>query len=178
MKFIKDILWFDLSTTGPDPEKDNIIQLSAILLDKNSLLEKGVFNFYVRVSLLDAIITKHASLLNIPFEELRKSPKIYDVTKKFHTTFGNKVLLATHNTQSLFFLKNAFKKALIPFDYDNHILELWTLGYIYTLNYGMKKMPTFDTFVHYFGLKQVNRQDSLEKCRLAVEIFRKIIKAS
>src|SRR5258708_7144499 len=140
MKFIKDILWFDLTTTGPDSEKDNIIQLSAVLLDKDNLLEKAVFNFYVRVSLLDAIITKHAQLLNIPFDDLRKSQKIYDVIKKFHSTFGNKVLLATHNTQSLFFLKNAFKKALIPFNYDSHILELWTLGYIYTLNYGIRKM--------------------------------------
>ncbi len=178
MKFIKDILWFDLTTTGPDSEKDNILQLSAVLLDKDNLLEKATFNSYVRVSLLDGILTNHAQILNIPFDDLRKSPKIYDAIKKFQTTFGSKVLLATHNTLSLFFLKNAFKKALIPFDYDNHILELWTLGYVYALNYGMKKMPTFDTFVNYFGLKQTNRQDALEKCRLAVEIFRKIIKAT
>jgi DNA polymerase III alpha subunit (gram-positive type) len=107
---------------------------------------------------------------------MQKSPKIYDTIKKFHDTFGTNLLLATHNISSLIFLKNSFKKAFVPFDYDNHVLELWTLGYIYTLNYGLKKIPTFNTFVDHFRLKQKNRHNALEKARLSAEIFRKIIK--
>lgn len=176
MKFIKDILLFDIETTAPDPDKDPIIQLSAVLLDKDNLLEKDNFNSYVRVSLLDGTITAHADILNIEFEALRKSPKIYDVIKQFRDHFGTKALLASHNTVNLFFLKNAFKKAALPFDYDYHLLDLWTLGYIYTLNYGIKKMPTFHTFLDHFGLKQKNRHSAMERCRLSAEIFRKIIK--
>jgi hypothetical protein len=77
---------------------------------------------------------------------------------------------------NLLFLKAAFRKVLVPFDYNLHSLDLWTLGYIYTLNYGLKKMPSFHTFVEYFKLKQKNPSDSMEKVRLEVEIFRKIIK--
>ncbi len=176
MKFVKDILLFDLETTGPDADKDNIIQLSAILLDKDNLLEKNFFNSYVRVSLLDATITQHAEILNIPFDEMRKSLKIYDVIKKFHQTFDNNALLATHNLANVLFLRNGFKKAVIPFDYDKHVLELWTLGYIYTMNYGIKKMPTFNTMLDHFHMKQKNRHNALEKVRLAAEVFRKIIK--
>ena len=44
MKFIKDLLFFDINTTGPDTDKDNIVQLSAILIDKHNLLEKDYFN--------------------------------------------------------------------------------------------------------------------------------------
>jgi len=176
MKFIKDILLFDLETTGPEADKDNIIQLSAILLDKDNLLEKGFFNSYVRVSLLDGTISQHAELLHIPFATMQKSPKIYDAVKKFHQEFGKDALLATHNLNNVLFLRQAFKKAVIPFDYDRHVLELWTLGYIYTLNYGIKKMPTFQTLLDHFRMKRKNRHDALEKTRLAADIFRKIIK--
>jgi DNA polymerase III epsilon subunit-like protein len=176
MKFIKDILIIDIETTGSDIDKDNIIQLSAVVLDKDNLLEKNFFNSYVRVSLLDGTITQHADLLHIPFETLRKSPKIYDAVKRLNADLGTSYLLAVHNLDKLLFLRNAFKKTLLPWNYDNHVLELWTLGYIYTLNYGIKKMPTFHTFIDHFHLKLKNRADSLERARLSAEIFRKIIK--
>ena len=86
------------------------------------------------------------------------------------------MFLATHSFQSLLFLRNAFKKAAVPFDYDSHVIQLWTLGYIYTLNYGLKKMPTLSTFLDYFRLKQKKPQDAMEKARLEADVFRKIIK--
>ncbi len=178
MRFIKDILLFEVETTGPNVDRDVIIQLSAIVLSKDNLLEKDYFNSYVRVSLLDGTITQHAELLNIPFETLRKSPKIYDAIKTFHTHFDNSVLLATHSIDNVLFLKNAFKKAAIPFDYDFHVLELWTIGYLYTLQYGIKKMPTFHTFLDHFNLKQKNRHNALEKARLSGDILRHMIKSA
>ena len=81
MKFIKDLLFFEIQTTGQDPDKDSIIQLSAILLDKDNLLEKNNFNSYIRVSYLDSIINDHAKLLHTDYESLRKSPKVYDAIK-------------------------------------------------------------------------------------------------
>lgn len=176
MKFIKDLLFFEVQTTGADPDKDVILQLAGVLLDKDNLLEKGSFNSCVRVSYLDSIITEHAKLLHVDFETLRKSPKIYDVIKQFHNKFATNLLLATHSVNNVLFLKNAFKKAVVPFDYDSHIIQLWTLGYIYTLNYGLKKMPTFNTFLDYFKLKQKQPFDAMEKARLAAEVFQRIIK--
>jgi DNA polymerase III alpha subunit (gram-positive type) len=130
MKFIKDILLFEVNTTGPNPDKDSVLQLAAVLLDKDNLLEKANFNSYVRVSLLEAIITEHAELLNIPFAVMQRSPKIYDTIKKFNATFPKTALLATQNINSLFFLKNSFKKAAISFDFDIRVLDLWTLVHI------------------------------------------------
>jgi DNA polymerase III epsilon subunit-like protein len=176
MKFIKDILFFETQTTGLDTEKDSIIQLSAILLDKDNLLEKGNYNSYIRISYLDSVILEHCKILHTEYETLRKSPKIYDAIKSFYNQFGNDLILGTLNFNNVLFLKNSFKKALVPFDYNQHIIQLWTIGYIYILNYGLKKMPTFHTFVDYFKLKQKHPYDSLEKVRLEAEIFRKIIK--
>jgi len=176
MRFIKDILFFELQTTGQDTEKDNIIQLSAVLLDKDNLLEKANFNSYVRVSFLDSVITEHSKMLQIDFDTLKKSPKIYDTIKRFGAQFGTDLLLATHNVANLLFLRNAFKKSSIRFEYDSHILDLWTLGYIYTLNYGIKKMPTFNTFLDIFKLEQKRPYDALEKVRLEADVFRRFIK--
>jgi len=176
MKFIKDILFFEVQTTGYDTDKDSIIQLSAVLLDKDNLLEKNNFNTFIRVSYLDSIITEHAKILHTDYETLRKSPKVYDAIKNFHNKFGRDLLLATHSSNNLWFLKNAYKKAAVAYDYDYHVIQLWTLGYIYTLNYGLNKMPTFQTLLEYFRLKQEKPYNMLEKVRLEAEIFRRIIR--
>jgi DNA polymerase III epsilon subunit-like protein len=73
MKFIKDLLFFEISTTGPDLDKDNIIQLSAVLIDKDNLLEKDFFNSYIRISYLDSLLLAHSKLLNIDYEKMKKS---------------------------------------------------------------------------------------------------------
>jgi len=176
MKFIKDLLFFEIQTTGQNTDKDSVIQLSAVLLDKDNLLEKANFNQYIRVSYLDSVMNEHAKMLHTDYETLKRSLKIYDVIKQFHSKFGRDLLLATHNVTNLLFLKAAFRKAVVTFDYDQHLVELWTLGYIYTLNYGLKKMPTFTTFLDHFSLKQKRPFDSMEKVRLEAEVFRKIIK--
>lgn len=176
MKFIKDILFFDLTTTGTDVDKDNVIQIAAVLLKKENLLETNFFSSYIRVSYLDSFINAHAAILNIAPEIMRKSPKVYDAVKAFHAYFGNDFLLATGNSHNTLFLKNAFKKASVPFDYDSKVLDLWTLGYVYTLNNGLKKMPSMTTFADYLGLKLKSPSDALERVRLQAEIFRRIIK--
>lgn len=175
MRFIKDLLFFELNTTGPDTDKDNILQLSAVLIDKNNFLEKDYFNSYVRVSYLDSVILEHSKLLGITSDVLRKSPKIYDVIKQFKSRFGNQAILGTHSLNNLMFLRAGFKKAALPFEFDSHIVDIWTLGYIYCLNYGLKKLPTLQTFFDFFKLKPKNHMDALERVRLEVEVFKKII---
>lgn len=175
MKFIKDILLFQIETSGPNVDRDSIIQLSAILLDKDNLLEKDFYNSYIKISFLDNTIAQHAAQLQIPFETLQKSPKLHDVIKGFTDKFGYTPLLATHTSNNVQFLRQAFKKTFIPFNYDAHILDLWSLGYIYTLHYGVKKMPTLETLLQHFHIKLEQRSNALEKARHSATVFKKII---
>jgi DNA polymerase III epsilon subunit-like protein len=46
---------------------------------------------------------------------------------------------------------------------------------VYTLHYGLKKMPTLETLAQHFNLKMENRHNALEKARLAAQVFRKIV---
>jgi DNA polymerase III epsilon subunit-like protein len=175
MKFIKDILLFQIETTGSNPDRDSLLQLSAVLLDKDNLLEKNFFNSYIKVSFLDNTLAQHAEFLQIPFGTLQKSPKLAEVIKKFYEIFGSEPLLATHGVSNVQFLRQAFKKTMVPFNYHHHVLDVWTLGYIYTLHYGIKKMPTLDTLSQHFNIKTVGLHNALEKARASAAIFRKIV---
>ncbi len=175
MKLIKDLLIIHLETTGNDPDRDHIIQLSAVLLDKDSLLEKNLFNSYVKVSFLDGTLQKHSEQLGISFETLRRSQKINEVLKDFVNTFGYEPLLASNSVQNYLFLKAAFKKTMTSFKYDRHLVDIWSLGYIYALHIGIKKMPTLTTLADHFNIKLNNSADGLEKARAIAAVLKKII---
>ena len=127
----------------------------------------------MKVSFLDGTIQKHSEQLGISFDELRQSPKITEAIKDFINTFGFEPLLATNSTASLLFLRNAFKKSLQPFKYDKHVLDVWSLSYIYALHIGIKKIPSLTTLADHFNLPTA--KTGLDKARLTAQILRKII---
>lgn len=176
MRFIKDILLFQMITTGTNPERDSILQLSAVLLDKDNLIEKNFFNSFVKVSFLENTISQHASTLKVDFTVIKNSPKLLEVINNFDEKFSSEPLLATHTVNNVQFLKQAYKKCSKPWNFHSHTLDIWSLGYIYTLHYGLKKMPTMDTLFDHFNLKLENPNNALERTRLSAEVFRKIIK--
>lgn len=175
MKLIKDLLLFDIQTTGNDTEKDAIIQLSAVLLDKDNLLEKGSFNAYTRTSILDSVLTLHAQIVGVPFEEYKKSQKQQDVFKQFINTFGTNLTLTTLHTGNILFLKNNFKKYGIPFEYDPHILDIWTLGYVYSTHMGLKKIPTLHTLAEMFNQTLHSFNNAQQKVQAETNILRQLI---
>ncbi|MEZ4180508.1 MAG: exonuclease domain-containing protein [Candidatus Doudnabacteria bacterium] len=175
MKFIKDILVIHLETTGPKEERDSILQLSAVLLDKDNLLEKNFFNKHIKVSFLEAKVKEHADKLDIPFEQLKQSPKVAEVIKEFVQEFDYTPLLAFHSLKHYLFLKQAFKKTLTNFTYDDHVIDIWSLGYIYTISYGLGKIPTLTTLAEYFNIPIDEPNNALIKARASAQILRKII---
>lgn len=70
MKFIKDIVLFDLETSGADIDRDVIVQFGAVLLDKDNLLEKAYYTTYVRNSLLQETLLAHATAAKIDVAKL------------------------------------------------------------------------------------------------------------
>lgn len=176
MKFIKDILIVHCETTGSDPDKDAVIQIGAVLLDKDNLLEKQFFNSYIKTSFIDSTLRQHADYLHVPFEIVRASHNLSENVRKFATAFPEQPMIATHGINNFLFLKQAFKKSRVAFDFPAQALDLWSLGYIYTLHYGIKKMPTQDTLRTHFNITIKNRTNALDRARASAEIFRRITK--
>lgn len=175
-RLLKDLLILEVETTGTQVEKDVIIQLTALLLDKDNLLEKDIFNTYIRTSLLEGTLREHSKVLGIPFTTMQQSPKTADTLKQFAARFQTQPTIAVQSTQTIFFLRQAFRKALLPFELDGHIFDLWTIEYIFSRKLGLNKIPTLDTLLDHFNLTKKNMRNALERARLEAEVLRRIIK--
>lgn len=175
MRFARDILLVDIEATGTNPEKDFPLQIAAVLLDKDNLLEKDWFNSYVRYSFSQSTNDRIIQTLGITKDLLFRSPPLKDVITAFNAKFPYNVTLASQNTVNINILQEAFKKAGISYEYDYHIIELWTLGYLFLSRQGIKKIPTASTFGQYFKLERKKDHDALVNCRFLAEIFRKLV---
>ncbi len=176
MKFARDILLIDLETTGMDPAKDFPLQLSAVLLDKDNLLEKQSFNSFIRHPFSQTTNDRIVQTLGINKELWIKAPNLKSVIGAFKEAFPYNVTISSQNIINVNFLSEAFKKTGIVYEYDYHILELWTLGYIYLSRLNIKKIPTAQTVGTYFKLQRTKEHDALANCRFHAEILRKLSK--
>lgn len=177
MKFARDILLIDLQATGTNPDKDFILQLAAILLHKDNLLEKNNFNSYIKHPFSQTTNDRIVQNLGIPKQTWMAAPKPKEVLSAFKDRFSYNVTLASHNIVNIIFFQNAFKNAGLDYEYDYHVIELWTLGYYYLAKQDIKKVPTAETLGYYFGLKKEKEHDAFENCRFLAEIFRSLVKS-
>ncbi|MDB4940147.1 MAG: polymerase [Candidatus Doudnabacteria bacterium] len=176
MKFARDILLIDMETTGPDPYKDFPIQLSAILLDKDNLLEKGSFNSYIKHPFSQTTNDRVVQTLGIPKEMWMKAPNLKAVITAFKEKFPYNVTISSQNIINVNFLQESFRKTGISYEYDYHILELWTLSYFYLSKQNIKKIPTAETVGAFFKLQRTKEHDALANCRFLADILRKLTK--
>lgn len=174
MKFARDILLIDFQTTGINVEKDFPLQLAAVLLDKDNLLEKNFFSSYIKHPFSQTTNDRIVQTLEIPKELWMSSPNLKTVLAEFQQKFSYNVTLASQNTVNINFLQECFRRTAQEYEYDYHIIELWTLGYLYMSKQNLKKIPTAATLGTYLKIPQPQK-DALANCRYLAEIFRKLV---
>lgn len=174
MRFIKDILLIDLETSGPDPERDVVVQFASILLDKDNLLEKSHFSSYIKNSLLEDNLTNHAKSAHTSLEVLRSGLKPVDFIRELEKQASTKPTLAVPNIAKLLYLRQTFKKQNTAFAFDNQILDLWTLEYISGAKKGLNKIPSPHTLMETYGLRLQNPYSAIERVKAHAHILRKI----
>ncbi len=178
MRFIRDLLFVELAAAGEDLDRDPVVQVGAVLLARDNLLEKSGWATYVKTTYLDSQLAAHAALVGADAEDFRRAPKASDAVRLLHKTFGDQVTLCVNNVGTLIRLRAMFKKAGLPFPYDPHVLSLWSVSYVYAVAAGFKKLPTVDTFSDYFRLSRERVGDALSDARLMAEIFRRIVRGA
>lgn len=174
MRFIKDLLLLDLETSGQDPDKDVIVQIGAVILDKDNLLEKSFFNSYVRNSLLTETLTEQAKAGHTTLEALESGLKPLDFLKKFGEFGGEDITLLVPNSSRLMFLKQAYKKQVMQFPFELYALDFWTICYMRGMSKGLKKIPTLHTLADDFHLNLRNPYNAFERVKLEASIFKRI----
>jgi DNA polymerase III alpha subunit (gram-positive type) len=175
MRFARDILLVDIQTTGNNPEKDFALQIAAILLDKDNLLEKDNFSSYIKHPFSQTTNDQIVQTLGIPKEMWMRSPNLKEVIQKFNAKFPLNVTLASQNTTNILFLKDLYMQARVPYEFDYHILELWTLAYVFFARQNLKKIPTAETLATYFKVPRGNDHSAFDNCRLHAELLRKLM---
>jgi DNA polymerase-3 subunit epsilon len=184
MNFHKDLLLIDLETTGLDASRQEIIQLSAILLDKKTLKEKSFFNAYAK-PVKWAQRNKESMRINgIKKEWLNAAPSLSSVLKEFNKKFNaSEVILSYYGGPvDMDFLRAAYYKHKIKWQFDYHYFNLW--AYFYAVLAGKNQLKNKKKFTGFsledlmkkFKIKSQSRHDGLEDCRIEAEVLRKLIK--
>lgn len=174
MRFARDLLLIELETTGPNPEKDFPIQLAAVLLDRDNFLEKMAFNSYIKHPFAQTTNDRIVETLGIPKEQWMRAPNLKTVIQAFKETFPYSSTIASQNILNVNFLRESFRRTAIPYEFDYHILELWTIGYLFTAMQNIKKLPTAETVASFFKITKEKDHDALATARFHAEILRKL----
>jgi DNA polymerase-3 subunit epsilon len=184
MNFKKDLLLVDLETTGLDASKQEIIQLSAILLDKKTLKEKSFFNAYARPVKWAQRNLESMKVNGIKKDWLDSAPPLKTVLKQFRKQFkASQVILSYYGGPvDMDFLRAAYYKHKIKWQFDYHYFNLWVYFYAHlAAKNQLKNKKKFSGFsledlMKKYKIKSSNRHDGLEDCRIEAEVLRKLIK--
>ena len=113
------LIFFDLETTGLSIETDEVIEVGAIKVRNNQIIEK--FNTFVRPSCdIPQLIT---NLTGITFEDVEKAPDVEDVKKRLKDFIGSYPLIA-HNVS----FDRAFLEKLLGEKLENEFFDTLELS--------------------------------------------------
>ncbi len=112
----RDIVVYDLETTGLDPETCEIIEIGAIKIEKGKITKK--FSTFVRPS---SSIPESATKINhITNEMVENAPRIEDAIIDFYKFTKDCMISGYNNTEfDNKFLKKAYQKVNLTLDNDN-----------------------------------------------------------
>src|SRR6185369_6547606 len=128
MNFKKDILLIDTEFTGFDINKHELLQLSAVLLDKKTLKEKKHFNSFVKPTPSRWKQRQPAAMAvnRITLSQIKNAPALKEVIKQFDRMFGHNVILAAYvGYNDKRFLLESYRRCGQKWQFDYHYFDLW-----------------------------------------------------
>lgn len=186
MNFKRDILLIDTEFTGFDLDKHELLQLAGVLLDKKTLKEKKHFNSFIRPSPSRWKHRERAAMEvnRITHNQIKDSPTLKEVIKKFDRTFGHDVIMAAYvGYNDKRFLMESYKRAGLKWQFDYHYFDIWAFffGYLASKNLLTSKKDFagfgMESLMKHFKLEiPTTLHDALTDCRCEAEVLRKIMK--
>lgn len=168
MKFAKDILLIDFEGLY-EPA-----QIGAVLLDRESLVEKNSFCTYIYADLKGRIGKKSGITQGM----LAGAPTPAEVGKMLFEKFGTDIFIASWvaNLDTTHLKKLMDAASISCWDvYDYHVLDIWPAAYIYLLKHGYIGGIGSEEMFQAFGTKPRGLHDALEDCRIAADVLRRIV---
>jgi DNA polymerase III epsilon subunit-like protein len=174
--FAKDILLIDFEGTGLVLDESEPSQLGAILLDRQSLEEKGSFVSYIAIDHPDKFAQEAIEISGITPDMLKDAPTRKEVADKFLKQFSTTPFLASWNTTFDQAMMRLIMKSIGKdiFEFDYHYFDVWPVVYSHLAQHGHGDIVRLEPTLAHFGLKARGKHDALEDCRVTAEVLRKV----
>ncbi|MGA9671301.1 MAG: SLATT domain-containing protein [Terracidiphilus sp.] len=178
--FDRDILVFDVETTGINPGVHQIVSIGALLLDRTTLDTVTSMSTLVRLTpeAFARANPKAMQIHELTFSQLEAAPTPAEVVTQFLDTFGEDFYFCGWNvcfdTQ---FLRALFDQAGRLQDFDTfryHRLDLWSLLELAWLR-GLLLAPpdSLSIACGLFGIERPSVHDAMEDARVSALILRR-----
>ena len=157
---------FDLETTGFDPYNDQIIEIGAVKLDGNNIIDRYSAFINPERPIPQAIV----DLTGITDEMVADARKSEEVLKEFLEFIGDSTVVA-HNAE---FDVGFITQKLTAFDieFNNSVIDtlLWSRNILTD-----RKRHNLKTISKYFGISLNNHHRAVDDAEATAEIFKKFI---
>ncbi len=166
--FEKDYVIVDLETTGLSPVNNEIIEIGAIKIKNNEIVDR--MDILVKPeNEVSPFITRLTGITN---EMLLDATNIHDALEMFSNFAEDSVLMAHNANFDMSFLNNNFKR---HFDHglENKCLDTLVLSRKYVK--GIKNYK-LETLANYFNINYIGAHRSLKDCEITFEVYKNIEK--
>ena len=167
-KFVDDYVLVDIETTGFSPVKDEIIEIGAIKVEKNKIINE--YNELIKINeTLSPFTTK---LTGITDEMLQTGKEISEVLKDFIHFTGDSIIIGHNVTFDLGFLSYNCKKYL-NFNLNN--------DYVDTMCIARKLVPNsinykLGTLADFFNVSYEGAHRGLKDVEITYEVYNNLRK--
>ncbi len=147
------------------------IQIGVVLLDKDTLKEKGSFSSYIYQD-MSTVQTRSGitedMLVGVPSEE--------EVGKMLIEKFGTDFLIGSWvaNMDIEHFRTLITQAGYTWNQFDFHVVDVWPAAYIHLVKQGYKGSISSEEMFQTFGAKPRGNHDALEDARIAADILRQL----
>jgi DNA polymerase III epsilon subunit-like protein len=180
---VRNLLLIDVETTGSNPLIHEVVDLGAVLLDRNTLTPIKEFSTLVRPESLALANTDSMKIHGLTQSQMETAPTVSEVVMSFTESLGYEFTLCGWNI--CFdgqFLGSLFRKAG-RYDFferiDYHKLDLWSLlQFFWTVGWLSVQPKSFSDVCSHFGLERGTNHRALQDALLSADVLRKAIQLS
>lgn len=161
---VSDYVVLDIETTGLKPDRDEIIELSAIKIRNNTVVNE--FSRLIKPNHpVSSLITDITGITN---KMLKNAPRISEVLPLFLRFVGNDIIIG-HNIVKFDrkFIENACSNLKLP-AFNNDAIDTLCISRNLNLDTPNNKLTTL---TEYFGINHKNAHRALSDCYATYELY-------
>ncbi len=169
-----DLAFFDLETTGLNPDQHEIIEIGMVRVNQQTMEETGRFEARIMPQNLAAADPVALRINGFTKEKWSDAISLTDALKGFADATAGSVLIAQNISFDWGFLRRAYEESGIELRTDYHRLDLLSIAYAKlkpkgVISYRLQKLR------EYFNIPPNEAHRALADSEMALAIFKKLI---